>query len=64
MDARTTWPALLSALIRGDSLTADVGGAHAAGIRAVWVNHRGRTAPPDAPVAYEIADLSELTEVF
>ena len=23
MDARTTWPALLSALIRGDSLTAD-----------------------------------------
>ena len=23
MDARTTWPALLSALIRGESLTAD-----------------------------------------
>ena len=23
MDARTTWPALLSALVRGDSLTAD-----------------------------------------
>ena len=23
MDARTTWPALLAALIRGDSLTAD-----------------------------------------
>ncbi|MGW3606827.1 HAD family hydrolase [Micromonospora sp. NPDC005161] len=48
----------------GDSLTADVGGAHAAGIRAVWVNHRGQTAPRDAPVAYEIADLSELAEIL
>ncbi|RLP95320.1 HAD family hydrolase [Micromonospora sp. BL4] len=48
----------------GDSLTADVAGASAAGIRAVWVNHRRQTAPSDAPIAYEIADLSELTEVL
>ncbi|SIM81283.1 HAD family hydrolase [Micromonospora cremea] len=48
----------------GDSLTADVGGAHAAGIRSVWVNHRGQTAPRDVPVAYEIADLSELAEIL
>jgi 2-haloacid dehalogenase len=48
----------------GDSLTADVGGAHAAGIRAVWVNHRGQNAPTDAPVAYEIADLSGLAGIL
>jgi 2-haloalkanoic acid dehalogenase type II len=41
----------------GDSLSCDVAGAHAAGIRAVWVNRLGRPAPPDAPITYEISDL-------
>jgi 2-haloacid dehalogenase len=44
----------------GDSLTSDVAGAHAAGIRAVWVNRHGRAAPAGAPIAYEIERLSEL----
>lgn len=44
----------------GDSLTNDVRGAAEVGIRAVWVNRRGRSLPPDAPVAYEIADLAAL----
>ncbi|MGQ5261058.1 HAD family hydrolase [Micromonospora sp. ZYX-F-536] len=47
----------------GDSLTNDVAGAHAAGIRAVWVNRRGQVAPHDAPIAYEIADLSGLAGI-
>jgi 2-haloacid dehalogenase len=44
----------------GDSLTSDVAGAHAAGIRAVWVNRHGRPAPAGAPIAYEISQLTEL----
>jgi len=44
----------------GDSLTADVAGAHAAGIRAVWVNRHGRAAPRDVPIAYQITNLADL----
>ncbi|GAA4446078.1 HAD family hydrolase [Phytohabitans houttuyneae] len=46
----------------GDSARNDVGGAHAAGIRAVWVNRRGR--PPLAKASYEIADLGGLAAVL
>jgi 2-haloacid dehalogenase len=48
----------------GDSLRNDVGGAHAAGIRAAWVNRRGRPAPDGASVAYEIADLGALAAIL
>ncbi|WP_326557063.1 HAD family hydrolase [Micromonospora sp. NBC_01796] len=48
----------------GDSLRADVRGAHAAGIRAAWINRRGQARPPDVPVAYEVADLSGLAGVL
>lgn len=44
----------------GDSFRADVRGAHAAGIRAAWINRRGQAAPDDTPVAYEFADLAGL----
>ncbi|HCT75879.1 MAG TPA: hypothetical protein DGT23_04670 [Micromonosporaceae bacterium] len=48
----------------GDSLNADVRGAHAAGIRAAWVNRHGQATPQDVPVAYEIADLAGLTAML
>jgi 2-haloacid dehalogenase len=41
----------------GDSLSCDVAGAQAAGIRAVWLNRLGRPAPADAPISHEVADL-------
>jgi len=45
----------------GDSLNADMRGAHAAGIRTAWVNRRRRPAPADLPIAYEISNLAELS---
>lgn len=33
----------------GDSLSTDIGGAAAAGIRSVWLNRAGRTASPNDP---------------
>lgn len=48
----------------GDSTNADVGGAHAAGIQAAWINHRGHARPDDTPVAYEITDLTGLIEII
>jgi 2-haloacid dehalogenase len=39
----------------GDSLTADVAGAHAAGLAAIWVNRKGRVAPADSP-AFDVVD--------
>jgi 2-haloacid dehalogenase/putative hydrolase of the HAD superfamily len=48
----------------GDSTSADVYGAHAAGIQAAWVNPRGHALPDDTPVAYEIADLTGLIEIL
>jgi 2-haloacid dehalogenase len=44
----------------GDSLAADVAGAHAAGIRAVWINRHGQAAPHGSPIAYEITNLGDL----
>jgi 2-haloacid dehalogenase len=46
----------------GDSLSNDIRGAQAAGIRAVWINRRGRRAPARLPVAYEVADLGGLLD--
>ncbi|RKR92163.1 2-haloacid dehalogenase/putative hydrolase of the HAD superfamily [Micromonospora pisi] len=48
----------------GDSFGADVRGAHAAGIRAAWVNRRGRVAPDGTPVAYEVTDLAGLAALL
>ncbi|MDP9850440.1 HAD family hydrolase [Streptosporangium lutulentum] len=43
----------------GDSWTADVHGAHALGIPAVWVNRKGRPRPDDVP-ARELRNLTGL----
>lgn len=48
----------------GDSLNADMRGAHAAGIRAAWVNRRRLHAPDDLPITYEIANLAELAALI
>jgi len=45
----------------GDSVRADVGGAQAAGITAVWVNRRGRPVPDGIDPAAVIGDLTDLT---
>ena len=44
----------------GDSLSADVGGAQAAGITAVWVNRRDRPVPDGIDPALVIGDLTDL----
>ena len=44
----------------GDSLTRDVDGAIAAGLRAIWVNRFGRPRPAERPDVVEIAALTEL----
>ncbi|WP_432994631.1 HAD hydrolase-like protein [Dactylosporangium sp. CA-233914] len=45
----------------GDSLTADVAGAQAAGIAAIWVNRRGRPAPDGLDATDVIGNLADLT---
>jgi putative hydrolase of the HAD superfamily len=47
-----------TAVYIGDNLEADVGGAHAAGIAAVWINRTG--APPDDAPDATITSLDEL----
>ena len=48
----------------GDSLKNDVAGAAGAGVRSVWLNRNGDTAPPDARPDAEIATLHGLMEVL
>lgn len=45
----------------GDSLAADVAGARAAGIDAVWVNRRKRPVPDDISASTVIDSLADLT---
>jgi 2-haloacid dehalogenase len=47
----------------GDSLTADIAGAHAAGIRSVWVNRRHVPVPADLP-ASTVTVIDTLPELF
>jgi 2-haloacid dehalogenase len=47
----------------GDSIDADVRGAHAAGIRAAWINRWGRAVPEGAPVSYELTTLADLVPI-
>lgn len=48
---------------RGDSLGNDVIGAQQAGLRAAWLNRRGRPKLADARPYFEIASLAELITV-
>lgn len=49
------------ALMVGDSWSADILGAQAAGMPSIWLNRR-RTPIPDAQVAVEIFELHELAQ--
>ena len=44
----------------GDSLTRDVDGAMAAGLRGVWVNRSGQPRPADRPDLVEVTNLTAL----
>ena len=48
----------------GDSLENDVVGAKSAGIRSVWLNRDGDSAPPDAEPDIEIKSLRGLSEIL
>lgn len=50
-------------LMVGDSLTSDIAGAAAAGMRTVWVNRSGKTRRSGVRADYEIRDLNELLEI-
>jgi putative hydrolase of the HAD superfamily len=52
------------ALMIGDSLHADVGGALAAGLRAVWLRRAGDVVVPDAAPAPVIRRLDELPAII
>lgn len=51
------------AVMVGDSWESDVAGARAAGIRAVWLNRRGRPCP-DPELASELESLESLEAAF
>lgn len=52
-------------LVVGDSMTADIAGAQAAGMPAVWVNRTGRVPAAGEPVpSAEVASLAELPDVL
>ena len=52
------------AVMIGDSLTRDIDGAMAAGLRGVWVNRTGQPRPADRPDLVEVTTLSELPAVL
>ena len=51
-------------LMVGDSLTSDILGGINAGIKTVWVNPKGMTAPEHIRPDYEIKALAELPELL
>jgi putative hydrolase of the HAD superfamily len=53
-----------AAVYVGDSAHHDVPGAHAAGMRAVWMNRRGIDWPGARPPDFEIRSLGELLQLL
>ena len=51
-------------MIVGDSLTSDIKGGIAAGIKTVWYNPRGQQAKEDIVPDAVISELSELINVL
>ncbi|MEW6200623.1 MAG: HAD family hydrolase [bacterium] len=52
-------------LMIGDSLAADVEGAHNAGIRCVWINRTGKILTPDHPQPdFILPDLNKLNKLL
>jgi putative hydrolase of the HAD superfamily len=53
-----------AAVYIGDSAHHDVPGAHAAGLRAVWMNHRGLDWPGARPPDFELRTIGELLQLL
>ncbi len=47
-------------LMIGDSLTADIGGAAAAGLGTCWTNYAGQPRPAEVRIDHEMSSLSDL----
>ncbi|MGE7823236.1 HAD family hydrolase [Paenibacillus sp. NPDC093718] len=55
---------MLEVLHVGDSLTSDVAGAQALGIRAVWINRMNKMKPDHIQPNYIIKKLTELERII
>ena len=53
-----------ASLMVGDSLTSDIRGAKAAGLRTCWFNPRGEAAPPELRPDYQVRALADLPELL
>jgi putative hydrolase of the HAD superfamily len=51
-------------LMIGNSLSTDIAGAQAAGLRAVWINRAGKPREDSVAPDWEIASLSELASIL
>lgn len=51
------------AVMVGDSWTADIAGAAAAGIRPIWLNRRGERRPPEPAGVLELSSLEPAADV-
>lgn len=51
-------------LMIGDSLTSDILGGIQAGIDTLWLNRRGKTAPPELQPRYEVTDLEAIRSIL
>lgn len=52
-----------SAMMIGNSLRSDIGGAQAVGMKTVWVNSAGKTRDDSVVPDHEIGDVSELVHI-
>lgn len=48
----------------GDSLTSDIRGAQNVGIKAIWINRKGKPMPDDISPDHTIANFEELEELL
>lgn len=51
-------------VIIGDSLTSDIKGGILSGIKTVWFNPKGFSAPPELTPDYEVKSLYEIPEII
>ena len=51
-------------IIIGDSLTSDIRGGHASGIRTCWFNPKGKKRIADIPVDHEVTHLLQIPELL
>ena len=62
--ARLGNPPKENCILVGDSLTADIRGGEAFGIRTCWYNPKGQAAPPDPKPTYTVRTLAKIREIL